>query len=118
MYALRGAINVKDNKEEDILEATKTLMKEIMQENKLKESDLVSIITSATDDLTKVYPGRAIREIGYNSTPILCLQEMKVENSSKKMIRLLVHVDREKNKNQVKHKYLKDAKKLRPDLVD
>ena len=118
MYALRGAINVKDNKEEDILEATKTLMKEIMQENKLKESDLVSIITSATDDLTKVYPGRAIREIGYNSTPILCLQEMKVENSSKKMIRLLVHVDGKKENNEIKHQYLKKAKKLRPDLLD
>jgi len=56
--------------------------------------------------------------LGYNITPILCMQEMKVENSSKKMIRLLVHVDREKNKSQVKHQYLKDARKLRPDLVE
>lgn len=118
MYALRGAISVKDNKEKYILEATKALMTRIMQENKLKENDLVSIITSATDDLTKVYPGKAIREIGYNSTPILCLQEMKVENSSEKMIRLLVHVDGQKENNKIKHQYLKKAKKLRPDLLD
>ena len=89
-----------------------------MQENKLKKSDLVSIITTTTDDLTKVYPGKALREIGYNLTPILCMQEMKVENSSQKMIRLLVHVDGSKDKSQIKHQYLKKAKQLRPDLAE
>ncbi|MFW5809839.1 MAG: chorismate mutase [Halanaerobium sp.] len=43
---------------------------------------------------------------------------MKVENSSQKMIRLLVHVDGNKDKRQIKHQYLKKAKKLRPDLVE
>jgi len=118
MYAIRGAISVETNTEKNILAATKELMKSLMQENSLKEEDLISIITTATDDLNKVYPGKALRELGYNITPILCMQEMKVENSSKKMIRLLVHVDREKNKSQVKHQYLKDARKLRPDLVE
>lgn len=118
MYALRGAISVKDNKEEDIITATKEIMNSIMKENNLSESDLISIITTATDDLTKVYPGKAIREIGYNSTPILCMQEMKVENSSKRMIRLLLHVEGSKENNEIKHQYLKKAKKLRPDLLD
>jgi len=118
MYAIRGAISVESNTAKSISAATKELMKSLMQENLLQEEDLISIITTATADLNKAYPGKALRELGYNITPILCMQEMKVENSSKKMIRLLVHVDREKNKNQVKHQYLKDAKKLRPDLVD
>ncbi len=118
MYAIRGAISVEVNKVPNILAATKELMKSLMRENSLQEEDLISIITTATDDLNKVYPGRAIRELGYNITPILCMQEMKVENSSEKMIRLLVHVDKNKNKSQVKHQYLRDAKELRPDLVE
>ncbi|RCW61989.1 MULTISPECIES: chorismate mutase [Halanaerobium] len=118
MYAIRAAISVDKNTEEDILKATKEMMQSLMQENELKKEDLVSIITTTTDDLTKVYPGKALREIGYNLTPILCMQEMKVENSSQKMIRLLVHVDGRKDKSQVKHQYLKKAKKLRPDLVE
>ncbi|MGM0499151.1 MAG: chorismate mutase [Bacillota bacterium] len=118
MYAIRGAISVEINTEKNILAATKELMESLMQENSLQEEDLISIITTATDDLDKAYPGKAIRELGYNITPILCMQEMKVENSSEKMIRLLVHVDQNKNKSQVKHQYLKDAKKLRPDLVE
>lgn len=118
MYAIRGAISVKANTGESILEATKELMQALMKENLLEEEDLVSVITTATDDLNKAYPGRAIRELGYNTTPILCMQEMKVENSSKKMIRLLMHIDSKKNKSQVKHQYLKDAKELRPDLVE
>jgi len=117
MYALRGAISVEENREEDISNATKELMNKVMEENNLIEEDLVSIITSATDDLDKVYPGKALRDIGYNLTPILCLQEMKVENSSSKMIRLLLHVNGNKNKAELKHQYLKKAKKLRPDLL-
>ena len=118
MYAIRGAISVQKNNEEDIIKATKEIMQSLMQANKLKKEDLISIITTTTDDLTKVYPGKALREIGYNLTPILCMQEMKVENSSQKMIRLLMHVDGNKDKSQVKHQYLKKAKQLRPDLVE
>lgn len=117
MYAIRGAISVEENTEKNILKATKEVMQSLIQENKLEKRDLISIITTTTDDLTKVYPGKALREIGYNSTPILCMQEMKVENSSQKMIRLLVHVDGKKEKNEIKHQYLKKAKKLRPDLL-
>lgn len=118
MYAIRGAISVKKNTVNDILEATKKIMQSLMQENKLQEEDLISIITTTTEDLTKVYPGKALREIGYNLTPILCMQEMKVESSSQKMIRLLVYVDGNMDKTQVKHQYLKKAKQLRPDLVE
>ena len=118
MYALRGAISVERNTEEDISKASKEIMDKLMEENDLQKEDLVSIITTATADLTKVYPGKAIREIGYNYTPILCMQEMKVENSSEKMIRLLVHVNGSRKKEEIKHQYLKKAKKLRPDLVD
>lgn len=118
MYALRGAISVESNTEENISKATKNLMLKVMQENDINEDDLVSIITSATDDLDKVYPGKAIREMGYKLTPILCLQEMKVENSSSKMIRLLLHVNGERDKKKLNHQYLKKAKKLRPDLAD
>jgi len=118
MYAIRGAISVEKNSAKDILKATKKIMQNLMQENELQKEDLISIITTTTDDLTKVYPGKVLREIGYNLTPILCMQEMKVENSSQKMIRLLVYVDGTRNKSQVKHQYLKKAKHLRPDLVE
>jgi len=118
MYAVRGAISVEENTVENISAATKEIMQSLMQDNQLEEKDLVSIITTTTDDLDKVYPGKALREIGYNLTPILCMQEMKVENSSQKMIRLLVHVDGNKDKSKVKHQYLKKAKNLRPDLVE
>ena len=118
MYAIRGAISVEANTVKNISAATKELMKSLMQENLLQEEDLRSIITPATADLNKAYPGKALRELGYNITPILCMQEMKVENSSEKMIRLLVHVNGNRKKEEIKHQYLKKAKKLRPDLVD
>ena len=117
MYAIRGAISVEKNTADNILKATKKIMNKIVDENKLKKEELVSIISTTTKDLDKVYPGKALRELGYNLTPILCLQEMKVENSSEKMIRLLLHVDGNIDKSKVKHQYLKKARSLRPDLV-
>lgn len=118
MYAIRGAISVSENTEEAILKATKEVTTALIRENNLTKEDLISIVTTATGDLNKVYPGQAIRELGYKLTPILCMEEMKVENSSRKMIRLLVYAAGTKDKAEVKHQYLKKAKKLRPDLFE
>ncbi|MGM0602787.1 MAG: chorismate mutase [Bacillota bacterium] len=118
MYAIRGAVDVKNNTEEDILKASARLFKEIIEKNNLSENDLVSIISSATADLNKAYPGKALRQLGYTNTPILCLQEMQVEGSSRKMIRFLIHADGKVDKSKVQHQYLGKAKNLRPDLAD
>ena len=117
MYAIRGAVDVDSNTEDDILKASGLLFKKIIEKNNLSEVDLVSIISSATDDLNKAYPGKAVRDLGYTSTPILCLQEMNVEKSSRKMIRFLIHVDGKIDKENVRHQYLGKAQELRPDLA-
>ncbi|MFP4698156.1 MAG: chorismate mutase [Eubacteriales bacterium] len=116
MIAIRGAITVKTNSEETINEATKELLKTILKSNNLKQEDLISIIFSATNDLNKQYPAVAAREIGLTDTPLFCVQEMNVEESLNMCIRVLLHSNKNIDKDKVKHIYLKDAKKLRPDI--
>jgi len=54
--------------------------------------------------------------MGMTSIPMMCLQEMEVKGSLSHCIRVTVFTNLSEDK-EVKHVYLKEAKKLRPDLV-
>jgi len=117
MRAIRGAITVDENTEKEILEAAGLLFKEIVEKNHLSEEEIVSIIFSVTPDLDAVYPARAIREMGYKNIPLFDVAEMYVKGSLSKVIRVLIFVNRDTPLDNMVHVYLRDAKKLRPDLV-
>ncbi|WDU84492.1 chorismate mutase [Caloramator sp. Dgby_cultured_2] len=46
----------------------------------------------------------------------MCMQEMDVENSLNKCIRILVLVNGDKRQSEVKNVYLREAINLRPEL--
>ena len=117
MRAIRGAITVDENTEKEILEASGLLFKEIVEKNHLSEEEIVSIIFSVIPDLDAVYPARAIREMGYKNIPLFDVAEMYVKGSLSKIIRVLIFVNRDTPLDNMVHVYLRDAKKLRPDLV-
>ncbi len=117
MRAIRGAITVSENSEKEILDAASILFKTIVDMNDLKEEEIVSVIFSVTKDLNASYPARAVREIGYRYTPLFDVQEMDVVGSLPKTIRVMIFIDRDTPLDQVNHVYLRDAVKLRPDLL-
>lgn len=116
MYTIRGAITVEKNKKRDMIEAVKTMIKKIIEENNLKKAEIINFTFSTTDDLDAVYPGKAVREMGFTKTTIMCHQEMYVENSLNKCIRVLLYVNNNLGKDKVRHIYLNKAAKLRKDL--
>jgi chorismate mutase len=117
MRAIRGAITVSENSKQAILEATEELLNTIIRANHLTDEEIISIIFTATDDLDKVYPALAARQLGLHLVPLLCFQEMKVINSLKKCIRVMVYIDRDCGFEEINHVYLRDAVILRPDLI-
>lgn len=92
MYCIRGAITAKENTKECIINTSKRLIEEIIEKNELDISDIISIVFTATKDLDKAYPAVGAREIGLTSAALMCLQEMYVENSLTKCIRVMVMV--------------------------
>jgi chorismate mutase len=48
---------------------------------------------------------------------MMCAREIPVPGSLPKVIRVLVHWNTELAQDQITHVYLRDAVKLRPDLV-
>ncbi|MCK8816919.1 chorismate mutase [Natroniella sulfidigena] len=115
---VRGATTVKENTEEDILEATRELLQEMIKDNEIKEEDIASIFFSMTSELDQAFPAVAAREIGLTDTPLLCTKELEIEGALKKCIRILIHYNTSKELTEINHIYLREAESLRLDLVE
>ncbi len=113
---IRGAINVTENSIEAISEATATLLQEAIRENELVPEDIASIFFTVTPDINAQFPARIARQIGLDWVPLMCSTEIDVPGSMPKVIRILLHVNTYKGQHEVKHVYLREAVKLRPDL--
>ena len=113
---IRGAVSVSKNTKDEIISSTKTLLVKMTGLNKIKVGDIASIIFSVTRDLDAEFPAIAARKLGWKNVPLLCTYEVDVPGALPRCIRVLMHVNSKKNQSAIKHVYLNDAKKLRPDL--
>lgn len=112
---IRGAISVEENSVESITHNTRILLETMINENQLSNEEMVSVLFTATSDLTKIYPAKIAREFGLTDVPLMCLQEMYVEGSLEKCLRVLITINCRPERS-VSHFYLKKAAELRPDL--
>lgn len=116
ILSIRGAITIEQNTRECIIKNSEELLKQILIENDILKDDIINIIFSATKDVTKAYPAIATRNLGITDCPIMCTQELNIEGSLPMCIRIMLTIKSNKTKKDIKHIYLKDAKKLRPDI--
>lgn len=116
--ALRGATTVRENTREAIAKAVTELMSIIETENRLDTDEIVSVTFSVTSELDAIFPAAiARRRPGWEDVPLLDVQHMKVANSLQKCIRVLIHLNTPLPKARLRHVYLGEAAKLRPDLA-
>jgi chorismate mutase len=116
MRAVRGAIQVDRDERELILEAVAELVTAVLERNALRPDQLVSVIFTATPDLTAEFPAYAARRLGLTDVPLLCATEIAVPGAMPRVIRLLAHVDTDTPRQSVHHVYLRGAANLRTDL--
>jgi chorismate mutase len=116
--ALRGAITCDENTKQEIEEKTQRLVKELLTRNELEHDDLVSVVFTATDDLTAEFPAAAARGVGLGDIPLLCARELAIDGAKPMCIRVLVHCYTERNRDDLHHVYLDGARTLRDDLPE
>ena len=114
---IRGATTVAGNDAEAILSATEELLRRIIALNGVREEDVASVIFTATQDLDACYPAVAARRLGWTHTALLCVQEMAVQGSLARCIRVVVHWNTDRPVHEIRHVYLREARHLRPDLA-
>ncbi|HEY9855275.1 MAG TPA: chorismate mutase [Stenomitos sp.] len=115
--AIRGAITVSENTREAILSATRELLTGLIEGNGLEPDELISANFTMTPDLNAVFPAEAAREMGWNHVPLLCMSEIGVPGALPRCVRVMVHTYTAREANQIKHLYLREAVRLRPDLT-
>jgi chorismate mutase len=115
---IRGATTVSADQPDLILQATRELLEAILEQNEaMLPEDIGSVIFTVTDDIVSTFPAQAARQMGWDLVPMLCAREIPVPDSLPRVIRVLVHWNTETPQSEIVHVYLREAVKLRPDLV-
>jgi chorismate mutase len=114
---VRGATDVEADEPDAILRATRTLLEAVVEANPgLQPEDLAGVVFTATPDLSSEYPAKAARQLGWNEVPLLCACEMPVPGGLPSIIRVLMYWNTELPQRSIRHVYLGEAARLRPDL--
>ena len=115
--AVRGAVQVSANDQAEILAATTELVTEVMGRNELSTEDVISVIFTATPDLTAEFPALAARKLGFQEVPLLCATEIDVPSAMPRIVRLMMHIETTKPRSALQHVYLHGAAALRLDIA-
>jgi chorismate mutase len=114
--AVRGAIQVDADERDQVLEASTELLTAVLERNRLGSADLISVLFTATPDLTSEFPAYAARMMGITDVPLMCASEIDVVGAMPRVLRLLAHVETEMAREDIRHVYLRGAAGLRTDL--
>jgi chorismate mutase len=115
LRAIRGATTVGADDPTEIRTATAELLQQLVRQNELAASDIISAIFTLTPDLRSEFPAHAARELGWHDVPLLCTMEIPVPGALGHCIRVLLHVETTRDRAAIRHVYLRDARTLRPD---
>jgi chorismate mutase len=115
--AVRGATQLEDDSREQMLGRVAELVGEVMDANALEVDDFISVIFTATSDLTAEFPAYAARRLGFGEIPLLCARELEIDGSMPRVVRLMAHVETDLPRADVTHVYLHGAAALRSDLT-
>jgi chorismate mutase len=115
--AIRGATQVDADDRDMILDATTELVTEVMTRNELTTDDVISVIFTATPDLTAEFPALAARKLGFHDVPLLCASEVDVPHALPRVIRLMAQIETARPRSAMQHVYLRGAAALRLDIA-
>jgi chorismate mutase len=117
MRAIRGAIQVAENSVPALQFSVPRLLNSLLDENAVDYSEIVSILFTATPDLTADFPAAAARALPLGDVPLICASEIAVPGALERVVRVLLHVETDKSRAEIRHVYLDGAEALRKDLA-
>ncbi len=117
LRGVRGATCLAADEAGEMREAVGELLTVMMERNGITSDHVVSVILTGTPDLVSAFPAAGARDIGLVDVPLLCAQEMDVAGALPRVVRILMHIDVDRERSAIQHVYLRGAEVLRQDLV-
>ncbi len=118
VLALRGAITLERDERTHLLDRVTRLLSEMLERNDIRHDDLISVLFTATPDIHSAFPAVAAREMGLGDVPLICAQELDIDGAMSLCIRVLMHLNTERDRAELRHVYLEAARSLRDDLPE
>jgi chorismate mutase len=118
LRALRGATTLEGDTAEEVTGRVRALVSAMLERNGIDHDDLVSILFTATDDITSMFPAAAARSLGLGDVPLICARELAIAGAVPYCVRVLLHFYTERPRDELHHVYLEGARGLRDDLPD
>lgn len=117
--AIRGATTCDEDTKDEVAKVTQVLLSEMINRNSLELDNIVSVLFTATGDIHSEFPATAARSLdGFSEIPVMCAQELDIVGSMPMCIRIMMHIDANKTRKDIKHVFLGNAKNLRKDLAE
>jgi chorismate mutase len=110
---LRGATIADENTGKAIYSATRELLSQLIEANLIEERDVAAVCFTMTADLNAEFPAAAARQLGWNTTALMCGTEIAVPHSLPRCIRVLILWNTEKEPQELVNIYLKGTDVLR-----
>ncbi len=115
---IRGATRVDENTDVAIYAATRELLTDVIEANSLEEDNVAAVYFTVTPDLNAAFPAAAARQLGWNSTALMCATEIPVPGSLSRCVRIMVLYNTEKSKQDIVNVYLHGTETLRMHGLD
>lgn len=115
--AIRGAIQLDRDSADEVTRSTAELLSKMLHSNTLDTESLISVMFTATPDITSEFPALAARELGLGDVPLMCAVEMNVVDSMPLVVRVMALVESDIARKDISHVYLRGAVDLRLDLA-
>ncbi len=116
LRALRGATTIEVDEVEHLTTRMVELFEELFERNGIDHDDLVSILFTATDDIRCTFPATAARTFGLGDIPLICARELDVEGGTPLCVRVMLHLETDRARDELHHVYQHGANNLRDDL--
>ena len=116
LRALRGATTIDVDEVEHLTTRMVELLEELFDRNGIDHDDLVSILFTATDDIRCTFPATAARTFGLGDIPLICARELDVEGGTPMCVRVMLHLETDRRRDELHHVYQHGAASLRDDL--
>ena len=116
LRALRGATTIDVDEVEHLTTRMVELFEELFGRNGIQHDDVVSILFTATDDIRCTFPATAARTYGLGDVPLICARELDVEGGTPQCVRVMLHLETDRARDELHHVYLHGAANLRDDL--
>lgn len=110
---IRGATRADENTDVAIYAATRELLADVIEANSLEEDHVAAVYFTVTPDLNAAFPAAAARQLGWNSTALMCATEIPVPGSLPRCVRIMVLYNTDKSKDEIVNVYLHGTETLR-----